>query len=92
MAAVLGLRSLRHHLTPMAPYSPLEALIRLRALYVSTHNEQIPTDDDLRDFATSPHEWAEQIIRHGGWSFSAAEACVRSVRILRKRALQQLDT
>ena len=75
----------------MGPLSQQQALIRLRALYRSTHDDLAPTNEELILFANSPHVWAEAIIRHGGWSFAAAEACVRSARILRKRALAALE-
>jgi hypothetical protein len=74
----------------MAPYTPPEALRRAQHLYSSAHNGLEPSDADIVAFVQRPDQWAEQAIRLG-WTYPAAEAVVRSCRILRKRVLLALE-
>lgn len=75
----------------MAPLSPLEALAKARKLFHNAHGYD-PTDEQLTIWLSNPgsYAWAESAIRLG-WTFPAAEAVVRSCRILRKRALIAME-
>lgn len=74
----------------MAPLSPADCLVKARKLFSNAHGYD-PTDEQLTDWLANPgaFSWAENAIRLG-WTFPAAEAVVRSIRILRKRALTAL--
>jgi hypothetical protein len=66
--------------------SPEQCLARLRVLFKDAYGKPAPTDHDIIRWANSPETWAEHQIRHQGWGYHAAEAVVRSCRVLRRRA------
>lgn len=70
----------------MSVRSPEQCLGRLRVLYRDAHKCPPASDALVMSWATHPEAWAEQQIRHRGWSYFAAEAVVRSCRVLRTRA------
>jgi hypothetical protein len=70
----------------MAPLSPDQCLKRLRQLYRDAMKCTPDSDQAAIDWAYQVETWATQQIAHRGWSFQAAEAVVRSTRIIRKRA------
>jgi hypothetical protein len=74
----------------MAPLTPPECLGKARKLFSNAHGYE-PTDEQLIDWLSNPgsYAWAESAIRLG-WTFPAAESVIRSIRILRKRALTAL--
>lgn len=66
-----------------------QCLARLRQIYRDAF--KLPQDKHVDSsviilWAEKPELWAEHQIRHRNWSWYAAEAVVRSARVLRKRA------
>jgi hypothetical protein len=72
--------------------SPEQCLGRLRVLYRDAHKCDPASDALVLDWANHPEAWAEQQIRHRGWSYFAAEAVVRNCRALRRRAALAVTT
>lgn len=66
--------------------TPEQCLARLRTLFKDAYGKPPVTNEDLLAWAKDPEHWAEQQIRHKGWSFYTTEAVVRSCRVLRRRA------
>ena len=72
--------------------SPTTALHKLRRIYRDAHHCDPASDANVLAWAKKPELWAEQQIRHRGWSWHATEATVRACRVLARRAAQAIAT
>lgn len=70
----------------MPPLTNIQALQRLRTLYRDAFKCDPDSDEVVIRWAHAPELWAQHQIIARGWSWHAAEAVVRSCRVLRKRA------
>lgn len=70
----------------MAVLTPEQCLGRLRVLYRDAFKIDTFDNNSVIAWAEHPELWAEQQIRHRGWSYWAVEAIVRQCRAYRKRA------